>query len=132
MISPSITGAGFIGCSSAGNKFFADKPYESDGPEWENGDVLTLVLDFNNLQLNISRNGTMMTFDIPVGSTLYPWINLYQAGSHVSLLGGVKVKGTVFFDDILYHDMNQVKTLQFSRDGRVVTHIGVRLRVLYV
>lgn len=88
-----ITGAGFVGYSSSHNIFYKDQKYELSGGVWENGDIISVTLDCDASPrtLNISRNGQPLpTLNVQDG-TLYPWFNLYQPGSSVTLLSADQV-----------------------------------------
>lgn len=82
-----IIGAGFVGYSSARNVFFADKEGDRNETPFDNGDIISVTLDCDVRTLSIRKNGIPLpVLKVQPGVKLYPWFNLYQSGSSISLL----------------------------------------------
>lgn len=77
-----------VGYSSARNVFYYNKADERPNmAEWDNGDIITVTLDCDARTLVIARNGDPLpALPVQPQGRLYPWINLYQSDSSVTLL----------------------------------------------
>lgn len=124
-----------MGYSSAHNIFYKDQKYELTGGAWENGDVIGVFLDCDEGTLKIYRNGEALpTLAVHTGVPVYPWFNLYQNGSSITLLdeGETEIPAAVPVGDseLTYETFSfdsASQPLTFSHGNKHAIHPPVRL-----
>lgn len=113
------------------------------GGTFESGDVISVTLDCDKRILHLSKNGVPLpSLSVQARGKLFPWINLYQPRSSVTILDEYTPPlrdatstdtAEIVFDEER-HKVTETRRdiLSFSEGGKKVQHVSSVLRFFNV